>query len=165
MHQLDAASGDLAICGGACGGDQLFAEVCLRQGLYLELYLPFRETDFIPRSVSFEKDLPDQTPDSWLSRFHSTKNHPLIRLRITPDDLGTPPAEHDPYARNNLRQLYAALSHGPESVRVIALWNGEAGDGPGGTADMIQQAKACGATTLIIDTKTLFYIEPTMGKG
>ncbi len=165
IRQLDAGSGDLAICGGACGGDLLFAEACLKQGLYVEFFLPFRETDFIPRSVSFEKDLPDQTADSWLSRFHSTKNHPLTRMRITPDDLGPPPAERDPYARNNLRQLYAALSYGPESVRVIALWNGEAGDGPGGTADMIQQAKARGAKTLIIDTNTLFQVEPTTGKG
>ena len=164
IRQLDAGSGDLAICGGACGGDLLFAEACLKQGLYVEFFLPFRETDFIPRSVSFEKDLPDQAADSWLSRFHSTKNHPLTRMRITPDDLGPPPAERDPYARNNLRQLYAALSYGPEAVRVIALWNGEAGDGPGGTADMIQQAKARGAKTLIIDTKTLFQTEPSRGE-
>jgi hypothetical protein len=156
IQQLGAGSGDLAICGGACGGDLLFAEACLKQGLYLELYLPFRETDFIPRSVSFEKDLPGQTPDTWLSRFHSTKNHTLTRIQITPEDLGAPPAACDPYARNNLRQLYTAFSHGHEYVYVIALWNGEAGDGPGGTADMIQQAKARGAKTLIIDTKKVF---------
>lgn len=165
VQQLDAGSGDLAICGGACGGDLLFAETCLKQGLYLELYLPFQEKEFIVRSVSFEKSLPSPTADTWFSRFQRTKNHPLTRLRITPDDLGPPPAERDPYARNNLRQLYTALSHGPESVRVIALWNGQAGDGPGGTADMIEQAKARGARTLIIDTTTLFQIEPSTGKG
>jgi|CXWL01.1.fsa_nt_gi hypothetical protein len=154
IQQLGAGSGDLAICGGACGGDLLFAEACLKQGLYLELYLPFRETDFIPRSVSFEKELPGQIPDTWLSRFHITKNHPLTCLRITPVDLGPPPRECNPYSRNNLRQLYAALSHGPEYVRVIALWNGNTGDGPGGTSDMIQQAKSLGVKTLIIDTTT-----------
>lgn len=49
-------------------------------------------------------------------------------MRITPDDLGPPPAKRDPYARNNLHQLHTTLFHGPESVRIIALWNGQAGD-------------------------------------
>jgi hypothetical protein len=32
------------------------------------------------------------------------------------------------------------------------LWNGEAGDGRGGTEDMIKQAKARGATVNVLDT-------------
>jgi hypothetical protein len=55
-----------------------------------------------------------------------------------------------------LRQLYTALSYGPEKMRLVALWNGQGGDGPGGTEDMIQQAKARGAKTIIINAKEAF---------
>lgn len=160
-----ADSRDLAICGGASGGDLLFAEGCLERGLHLELYLPLKETAFLANSVSFEKDLPDQIPDTWISRYQAVRNHLLTHTWITPNELGPPPDGRDPYARNNLRQLYTAVSYGPEKVRILALWNGRGGDGPGGTADMIQQAKALGAKTLIIDTKKLFSIEPTPQSG
>jgi len=156
IQEQGADSEDLAICGGACGGDLLFAETCLEQGLRLELYLPLQEPAFLTASVSFEKDLPEHVRDTWASRYLAVKNHRLTHTRITPDDLGPLPEGSDPYVRNNLRQLYTAFSYGPENVRVIALWNGGTGDGPGGTADMIHQAEARGAKTLVIDTNIAF---------
>src|SRR6267142_161862 len=51
--EIAANSSDLAICGGACGGDLLFAEACLARGTALELYLPFDETTFFEGSIDF----------------------------------------------------------------------------------------------------------------
>src|ERR1043166_7173251 len=34
--EIGAGAGDLAICGGACGGDLLFAEACLARGVGLD---------------------------------------------------------------------------------------------------------------------------------
>lgn len=158
LQEQGADSGDLAICGGASGGDLLFAEACLERGLQLDIYLPLQESAFLAASVSFEKDVPGHVCDTWASRYLAVKNHPLVRTWITPDNLGPLPDQCDPYARNNLRQLYTAVSYGPEKVLVLALWDGKEGDGPGGTADMIQQAKARGAKALIIDTKKAFGI-------
>jgi hypothetical protein len=156
LQEQGAGPEDLAICGGACGGDLLFAEACLSRDLRLFLYLPLQEPAFLAASVTFEKDVTGPAGDDWEARYFTAKNHRLTRVWVTPDDLGPPPEEGNPYARNNLRQLYTALAYGPDKLRVIALWNGHGGDGQGGTEDMIQQAKARGAKTIIIDTKEAF---------
>jgi hypothetical protein len=38
---------------------------------------------------------------------------------------------------------------------MIALWNGQEGDGPGGTKDMVQRAKDRGATFIHLDARKL----------
>lgn len=38
---------------------------------------------------------------------------------------------------------------------LIALWDGQAGDGPGGTKDMFERAKAPGARTLRLPAEEL----------
>ncbi len=52
--------------------------------------------------------------------------------------------------------LHNALAYGGSNVTLIALWNGKAGDGPGGTQDMVRQAEARGAKVIILDTEKLF---------
>ena len=158
IETLGADSEDLAICGGACGGDLLFAKACHTRGLRLELYLPQPEAAFLADSVGFEKALPEHAQDTWIARYFEVKRHRLTQTRFTPDDVGPAPQGVDSYARNNLRQLYTAFSYGPEKVHVLALWNGKGGDGPGGTADMIQKAMALGAKTHIINTNEVFGI-------
>jgi hypothetical protein len=41
-------------------------------------------------------------------------------------------------------------------VTLLALWNGKAGDGPGGTADMVGLARAQGAKVCIQNSAELF---------
>src|SRR5262249_9036835 len=53
LEELGAGAGDLCICGGACGGDLLFAEAALKRGACLELYIPFEEATFLSKSVDF----------------------------------------------------------------------------------------------------------------
>ena len=40
LESLGAGSGDLGMCGGAAGGDLLFAEACLGRGLDVDVLLP-----------------------------------------------------------------------------------------------------------------------------
>jgi len=51
--------------------------------------------------------------------------------------------------------LSNALAHGAHRAVLIALWNGEAGDGPGGTADMVERARRQGAKVHVLDAKKL----------
>jgi hypothetical protein len=62
------------------------------------------------------------------------------------------------WQRNNLWVLHNALALGgrDQNVTLIALWNGRGGDGPGGTEDMVDQARERGAKVVILDTKSLF---------
>jgi hypothetical protein len=46
-------TGDLAICGGACGSDILFAEECQRLGAPVRLLLALPRSQFVAQSVAF----------------------------------------------------------------------------------------------------------------
>lgn len=50
LDELNAGPIDLALCGGACGGDLIFAEACLQRGMRLEMHMPFEESKFLQES-------------------------------------------------------------------------------------------------------------------
>lgn len=149
LDELDAGKEDLALCGGACGGDLLFAEACLQRGLRLELRIPFDEPTFLSESVIF-------AGDAWRDRFYKVKDNENTQLHILPDEIGILPQKVDPYSRNNRWQLYTALAYGPEKVRFICLWNGKSGDGPGGTKHMLEEVKKHSGRVYVLDTNELF---------
>jgi tetratricopeptide (TPR) repeat protein len=149
LDELGMGAEDLAICGGACGGDTLFAEAALRRGCRLTLYLQFAEPDFLQASVAF-------AGESWVDRYFALKEHPRTRIRAQPDELGPPPKAINPYVRNNLWQLYTALAQGPDKVRFVALWNGEGGSGHGGTQHMVETVRKHAGRVSILDTKQVF---------
>lgn len=66
LDRLHLGPQDIAICGGACGGDLLFAEAALKRGAKLEIYLPFDETRFFAESVDF-------AGNDWHTRFLDAK--------------------------------------------------------------------------------------------
>ncbi len=151
LKELGACSKDLAICGGACGGDLLFAEAALALNLQLELRLPFNIPEFLEHSVSF-------AGDKWRDRFYRVKENPATTLFIMPDELGDLPKNSNPYERNNLWQLYSALSWGIEKVHCICLWDGKGGDGPGGTRHMHDSIKQRSGQVYVLAANTLFDI-------
>ncbi len=124
LAEWEAGEQDLALCGGACGGDLLFAEACLARGLRLELRIPFAEPKFLKESVIF-------AGEGWRERYFRVKENPRTRVFIMPEELGPLPAQANPYERNNLWLLYTALAWGPEKVRFLCLWDGERGRRPG----------------------------------
>ena len=126
LDELGVSKYDLALCGGACGGDLLFAESCLERDLHLEIRIPFEEPTFLQKSVNF-------AGESWQNRFYKVKNNPNTKLYVMPHEIGQTPKGVDAYARNNLWMLYTALSYTSERVSFICLWNGKEGDGAGGT--------------------------------
>jgi len=149
LDELDAGSKDLALCGGACGGDLLFAEACLKLGVRLQIRIPFDESTFLKNSVTF-------AGGNWLDRFFAVKNSKLTTLFVMPEELGPMPENAIPYERNNLWQLCTALSMGPEKVRFIYLWDGKGGDGPGGTKHVHDSVKTRSGSVYVLDTNVLF---------
>jgi len=147
LESLGAAPGDLAICGGACGGDLLFAEAALARGAALELYIPFEEPQFLEKSVTF-------ADAAWKARFDAAKSRSI--LHVLPLELGPTPEGGDPYERNNLWMLESATRFGPEKVELVCLWNGRAGDGPGGTRHMMQEVEHRAGRTHWLDTTKLW---------
>jgi len=149
LDELDAGPKDLALCGGACGGDLLFAEACLKRGVRLQIRIPFDEPTFLKYSVTFAEG-------NWGKRYDAVKKNKLTKLFVMPEELGPTPPKVDPYERNNLWQLYTALSMGPEKVRFICLWDGKGGDGPGGTKHMHDSVKTRSGLVYVLDTNVLF---------
>lgn len=149
LDELGAAPADLAICSGACGGDLLFAEACLARGLRVEIYLPFAVEKFLETSVNF-------AGAQWRARFCAVTGHAHARLFIMPEELGPTPADGEPFSRVNLWMLYTAQAWGADKTRFICLWNGQAGDGPGGTKHLIDAVQERQGQVYILNTSQLW---------
>ncbi len=149
LDELGAGPDDLALCGGACGGDLLFAEACLKRNLPLEIRIPFEEPAFLEKSVAF-------AGDSWRERYYQVKANPHTQVLVMPEALGPLPKKVSAYSRQNLWQLYTALSWGPAKVRFMCLWNRQGSDGPGGTKHMYEAVRKRSGQVYILDTTKLW---------
>jgi hypothetical protein len=138
---------DICICGGACGGDLLFAEAALARSAGLELYIPFEEPRFLQKSVDF-------ADADWRARYFSAKAR--ATLHVLPVERGPAPAREDPYERNNLRMLNAASRFGADKVDFVCLWDGERGDGPGGAQHLMKEVQKRGGRVHWLDTRKLW---------
>lgn len=112
------------------GGDILFLEACAARAMACHIVLPFPPDEFLRRSVATE------APGDWEARFRRLWD-------ATPDarrHVLTPQDGANPYAACNDALLSLAAEEGEPLV--IALWDGQKGDGSGGTADLVAQARA-----------------------
>lgn len=137
LEQLSAGPDDLALTQGACGGDILFTEACQQRGVKVHWLQPFREPDFIQKSVV-------RCGEGWRQRYGDAKARLAGPILSAPDELGEVPPGSEPgypYERCNLWLLHTALACGVDKVRFICLWDGGGGDGPGGTAHMYNEVK------------------------
>ena len=145
LAEIGADASYIAICGGACGGDLLFAEAASRRDCHVWLYLPFSRAQFLERSV-------DIGGSDWRRRFEAIEriaDHEVITL-ASPDDA-------DAFSANNARMLEAAraVQRPDQALHFICLWDGKDGDGPGGTGDMIEHVVDAGAIVRRIDPHAL----------
>ena len=149
------------IAGAASGTDLLFHEVCGELGIRTKVVLPIPAPDYRRDSVA------DGGPD-WVERFNRLVNsNPPVLLN---DAAGLPGwasaiPNYGDYQRGNIFMIQSALRAPNADVTLLALWNGKAGDGPGGTADMIKLAKDEGAKICIKDSNELFGLPGSSAAG
>jgi hypothetical protein len=140
------------IGGGASGADILFHEVCRELGIPTKVVLAIPEEDYRRESVA------DGGPD-WLEKFGElvAANPPILLsdIRKVPSWAASIPG-YSVHQRANIWMMEAALLRPNTDTTLVALWNGQAGDGPGGTADMVKLAGQHGARTLVKNTNDLF---------
>lgn len=144
----------VGIAGAASGGDILFHEALMRRGIKSLIYLALPPEEFVAESVK------DAGPD-WVKRFYDLvkARPPRILQKTSEAPEWLPAKKDDPYYiwnRNNLWILNRGLVNGGANMTLLALWNGEAGDGPGGTEDMVKQAETRGARIVRIGQGTIF---------
>ena len=148
LDQLGAGVDDVAISSAACGGDLLFVEACVQRGVRVEIYLPFVEEEFLQKSVNF-------AGDRWREKFLWVKER-VRDWHIMPQEL--PPLRNgeDPYARVNLWMLDRAVAYGSRNISFICLWDGKAGDGPGGTKHLHDAVEQGAGKACVLDTTKLW---------
>jgi len=141
----------LAISGGASGGDILFHEVCAEMDIPSQMYLVLPKNEYIKKSVA------DGGP-GWVERFKRLFEQKQPEIL---SDSGELPRwlrakkDYSIWQRSNLWMLHSALAKSQDNLTLIALWNGEVGDGPGGTEDMVKRAQDRGATFIHLDARKL----------
>ena len=113
----------------ARGGDILFHEICRERDLRTVIVLPFPPAQFLRSSV-------EGAEGDWPRRFENLWNETPPSCRHVLDL----PQSDEAYGICNRRILDLAREGG--EVRLIALWDGGGGDGPGGTADLLKRAEA-----------------------
>ena len=148
LDRLGADAADVGIASAACGGDLLFAEACLQRNLRMEIYLPFAEEEFLQESVNF-------AGEHWRQKFFAVKER-IRDWHIMPLELAPTPKGEDPFARVNLWMLNHAVVYGAQNIRFICLWDGKAGDGPGGTKHLHDAVVQGSGEAYVLDTTKLW---------
>ncbi len=154
-HGLADLQPTVGIAAAASGGDILFHEVCAELGIATDLLLALPPEQFVDESVV-------GAGTTWVRRFWALAERKRREQRFAqlgdgmqlPEWLRDRPG-YNLWARANLWMLETALSLEPSRLTVMALWDGEASDGPGGTADLLDRATRLGATPLVIHTDAI----------
>jgi hypothetical protein len=124
------------IAGAASGVDLLFHEVCKELGIPAKVCLP------IPIEAYRRESVADGGAD-WVEKFNRlvAGNPPII---LSDSDELPPWAaaikDYGVFQRDNIWNIRDALLRPNADVTLIALWNQKAGEGHGGTADMVKLA-------------------------
>jgi len=149
LAQWEIGSGDLAVCGGACGADILFAEECLKRGATIRLLLAQDVADFVRESVR-------HAGNDWVRRFHALREKGQVATQ--PERLGKAPNDVSIYARTNLWTINTARVEAADSAKIHALlvWDEKpTGDGLGGTSDFEERVRSLGSVVEIINPTKL----------
>lgn len=145
LDAMGAGPDDLALTQAAAGGDLLFSEACLARDVRLHWMLPLPEAEFIARSVCGSAG-----PEDWPARYRALK----ARLVHAPVVMAAAPG--DAFERANRWLVERALSYGLDRLRFICVWDGAAaGDGAGGTAQMVDEVRRHTPRMTWIDTRSL----------
>jgi hypothetical protein len=151
-REKEKSTGNLiGISGAASGGDILFHEVCEALAMPTRIYLALPKNEYIKASVA------DGGP-KWIERFKRLCDR--RQPEILADDGELPrwlraKKGYGIWQRSNLWMLHSALAISNDNLTLIALWDGKAGDGPGGTKDMVERARGRGATIIHLDAGEL----------
>lgn len=117
------------------GSDRLGAAAALDAGFELQVILPFRQEDY-------ERDFEGHSSPSGRSSVEEFRT--LLGAATAVMDLDADPALRDRY-------VAAAISLVRQSDLLVAIWDGEVAEGPGGTAESVAEAARLGLPVIWID--------------
>jgi uncharacterized protein len=114
------------VTGGANGTDIVVGEECLARGASSVVCLALPPDEFEQRSVAGREG-------DWPARFRALLEKSDVR--VLPD----PPPGDEVFARTNSWLVETGSSLADVAPHTLVVWNGQEGDGPGGTRDFVHQ--------------------------
>ncbi|MBN3762516.1 hypothetical protein [Burkholderia sp. Ac-20365] len=146
LDALGVGARDIGLCSGACGSDLLFASAALERQMTLRIYLPFDERRFIEQSVA-------PGGEHWVAVYRRVTE--TTGTILADDVTGALPEGVDSFTRNNWLMLSEARAIRASAFRLLCVWDGQRGDGPGGTYDLVKAIEALHGEVRRIDTNEL----------
>jgi hypothetical protein len=134
------------LAGGASGGDLIFHECCEELGIPTRMLLALPPQEFEAESVA-------PAGPGWVNRFRALL-HRAGPSRVSVMKAGEGETGN-PWEAANLWMIDQATALAGEQA-LLALWDGQAGDGPGGTEHLLAVARERGVRVLpVIAMQTL----------
>jgi class 3 adenylate cyclase len=139
---LDREDIKIGYSSAACGADLLFLEALLERGGDAHVILPFERDAFCTTSVAI-------AGGDWTSKFNRLLEKATVQA-LSGRPLRFGEVAYD-YANQVLHGLAIMHANRLETeLRHLVVWDGQAGDGPGGTADVVHQWHRLGCAIDVI---------------
>ncbi len=151
LNQLDIGIG---FASAACGSDILFLEALLERDGDAHIVLPFNKERFIEESVDVGKG-------NWRERFDRVMLQASQVITASNHQLNDDSTSYE-YANLLLHGLAKIKARQLETglVRQV-VWDGRGGDGPGGTASVIEEWQSAGHEVDVIDLGEILRRSPS----
>jgi hypothetical protein len=132
----------------ARGSDILFVEELLKCGGHARVFLPFPKDDFARTSVGY----------GWDDTYYRLLSDPLVQVTVLSKKV---PLERDQAAAYDscnaeIQKAAIACAQRVNSKPILlTVWNGNPGDGQGGTTDAVRTWRQHGYEVVLIDISKL----------
>lgn len=143
--RIDILKPGFGFSSAACGSDILFLEAMLDAGAEISVVLPYDKEQFICDSVDF---LPNS---NWRTRFDRVMERATRCMVASTQRLEIGGVSYD-FANQLLLGLATIHARRLETQLIpLAVWDGTSGDGPGGTASVVENWRALGYDPEVVD--------------
>jgi hypothetical protein len=143
-EQLERLNIKYGFSSAARGSDLLFIEELLRANGRARVFLPFPKEYFARTSVGF----------GWDDRYYQVLRDNRVEVTVLSDHLLLGADESAAYDRCNAEIQEAAIAYAQKTGSkpvLLTVWNGNPGEGRGGTADAVQAWKQRGYEVTMIN--------------
>lgn len=144
LEEWEIGADDVALCGAACGGDILFAELCAARGARVRLCIALPEPEFLASSV--RRGGRSATGATWEDRYFALRERAGVETWFQHERLGPPPQGVAVHARNNDWMMHTArVESTGRNLYVALVWDGRTTpDKRGGTGDFADSVRTLG---------------------
>lgn len=155
--QLQALGAGIGFASAACGSDIIALECLRERGAETHVVLPYGRDQFVADSVNLGPEA------DWTARFDRAIAAATEVITASDHRMGRGDASFE-YAFRLLDGSAGVRADELDTeISALAVWNGETGDGAGGTADAVAHWRRTGRGLDVIDLKALLHAGRTGG--